>query len=817
MEVDCTELEQRLRQSFASQQPLSRIEALYCLRLRAGPLTDEGLRVQCWRALLGIGPSFDEAGESAAIQGAVREGTLPPKCARTIRKDAERTRGEFPCFFSEEGQARISALLTYYCLRGHTAQSALGAGAGSANAVVYRQGLNEILAGVLMAAPEFAGRGTLEGMSDGLAMALLSRLVALYAPRVYTAASDPGLVSLQCSLQLFRLFLQYHDPGLANFLSSYSCSVELFATSWLLTLFARSTPLPCALALFDFLVACARRPGPCVLHALAIAFLSSHREAILASPTQGIVAAELPVLLAKLAWRDVGHVREVCAAALNFLRDSPASFRSLLAVVAYGATIAPSPALLTRLEAQLCLHITVAEMLAGCNSHRYAHLPPPSPAPAAHGTAAAAAAGREPLLSKARAEGGLGLLVLSSAAWEEGPRYFVLDVRSAAEVERDGALPTAFNVPPDLLSDAEGLDAMLLKFSHLRGEHFVLSGSGDVTAWYHAPQPPHLAPAAAAAAGPPPPSPRHPTLHDLGMGDEMEDRSGGGRGGQGMQEEAHCTRLAVMLLQRGFCRVTIVSGGFTALHQLQAHFLSEVLVNHYSQTCSLCCPRIGGGSGGGGGGGGGGSRSRPAQRAPAAASPSGGAASAPQAKFVGRERGTPSPPMTPTMSFSDFLALRPASPSVCITPMLIAAGVEGVDEEGRFLYAESLHLDQQLDRILQRRSASKGCGKAAGAAGSRRLSPDAALQTGSGRLSPNAAVTVVKGATHPLPPFASASASPLPRLRALSGSLLQSITSPPPAGNQQQAQQEVRESSGLLLQFLSPPPAGNSSKSTAKR
>jgi hypothetical protein len=116
--------------------------------------------------------------------------------------------------------------------------------------------------------------------------------------------------------------------------------------------------------------------------------------------------------------------------------------------------------------------------------------------------------------------------------------------------------------------------------------------------------------------------------------------------------------------------------------------------------------------------------------------------------------------LPPPLSLNDFLLL----PAVTITPQLQAAGVVGVDEEGRFLLSEAMHLDLQLDRLLllprRRREEERGGGAP-------------------GRISPKPAT--VKGASHAPPPLPS-SPPPVSRLRALSGAL-RSLATPPPAGN----------------------------------
>jgi hypothetical protein len=228
----------------------SRAEAAAKTLLAAGPLP-AALRLSSWRALFGVPASLDEAEESHFVTSVAATVAIPN--ARVVQRDAARTRAELPAFRAAGVEARVARLCTFYAAGGYVARTAAELASSLSSlppAVQYKQGLNEIVAAVLLAAPGAAGGaegGDLEaGLSDGLAMAVLSRLLAVYAPRLYGALPDPELLSLQCALQLFRLVLQYHDPGLAQFLESFGCTPELYCTSWLFTLMLRgNTPEVC--------------------------------------------------------------------------------------------------------------------------------------------------------------------------------------------------------------------------------------------------------------------------------------------------------------------------------------------------------------------------------------------------------------------------------------------------------------------------------------------------------------------------------------------------------------------------------------------
>ena len=142
--------------------------------------------------------------------------------------------------------------------------------------VVYKQGLNELLppfvlataAGIAAKRAQSAGEpapggddmGTQDVRSssvqrlapDAVIYQCLERTVAKFVPKIY--AEDDDFVSLQCSFRLFRLILQYHAPHLCTVLDQYNVPPELYATPWIITLFARMLTAQLVLPLWDFLL-----------------------------------------------------------------------------------------------------------------------------------------------------------------------------------------------------------------------------------------------------------------------------------------------------------------------------------------------------------------------------------------------------------------------------------------------------------------------------------------------------------------------------------------------------------------------------------
>lgn len=198
--------------------------------------------------------------------------------------------------------------------------------------------------------------------------------------------------------------------------------------------------------------------------------------------------------------------------------------------------------------------------------------------------------------------------LLDPSQWSQPPRYLLLDCRTKAEIKGGGHLPTGIHVDPDLLLNAESLTTVLDQFRSILGTHIVILGAGDATKWYHAPYQPPTPPVTGAGAQPVQPESQHDReaeaalrygldLLDAEFGDD--DRSDAGAGDADARSETNDRRLyprgrdfstlfAALLVGNGFPRVSVLEGGFAALHQHQHHYIDAVLVNHCPILCPVC-------------------------------------------------------------------------------------------------------------------------------------------------------------------------------------------------------------------------------------
>ena len=89
-------------------------------------------RLKLWQSLLGVDP-MSQALLEQRINGVALD--LPNQ--RVVRMDTQRTRADLPLFRCENTRERIQNILTYYCKN---------------REVEYKQGMNEVLAPVMIAA-----------------------------------------------------------------------------------------------------------------------------------------------------------------------------------------------------------------------------------------------------------------------------------------------------------------------------------------------------------------------------------------------------------------------------------------------------------------------------------------------------------------------------------------------------------------------------------------------------------------------------------------------------------------------------------------
>lgn len=148
------------------------------------------------------------------IESQILNQEFDTKNQKIIKNDCERTRVKdkiiIPDFRNE-----IECFLTYYCKQ---------------HDFPYKQGLNEI------AAPFLFLKVHIQPIDTGRAYNLFSAFTGHFFQNLYNEAD---FFSLQSSIKLLNLLLNYHDPLLSNLLDYAMVLPEMYATSWILTALSR--------------------------------------------------------------------------------------------------------------------------------------------------------------------------------------------------------------------------------------------------------------------------------------------------------------------------------------------------------------------------------------------------------------------------------------------------------------------------------------------------------------------------------------------------------------------------------------------------
>eukprot|EP01138_Halocafeteria_seosinensis_P016356 gb/GECG01016687.1/.p1 GENE.gb/GECG01016687.1/~~gb/GECG01016687.1/.p1 ORF type:complete len:804 (+),score=104.71 gb/GECG01016687.1/:1-2412(+) len=561
-------------------------------------------RLKLWQSLLGVDP-MSQALLEQRINGVALD--LPNQ--RVVRMDTQRTRADLPLFRCDTMRERIQNILTYYCKN---------------REVEYKQGMNEVLAPVMIAAAlekkcqkeqvdEVFGdivddkmqtvdyeeaESLMSSVSNAIVYQVMERILAKFLSRIF--GTDDEFISLQCSLRLFRLLLQYHAPDICVFLDQYDLLPELYATPWFFTLFAHTLDPNLLLPLWDFLIfhstgrsnmgsrtlsdsATANAQegqnspcGPEILHFIAVAFVISNRNEILHCQQHYDERgpAELPMILRNLHFKNRKHLRSVCRDAVHLYMATPVTYRKQLYDICYGST-GTSQAVLERLESRICVKITVDELL------------------------------------EAEAKRGASAAQVDNSDVLQSPQFFIVDCRHTKEFKQ-GHLPTCFHFDPHTFEDAERLEDTILQFEGLKGLHIAILGSGDSSKTYSRPSKsanpyklgeeeyddsPTVDNAELGVEDSP--AEDYTQEHDSGkkslmdkakrMRNRMKNRRRKKSSHELVTTSANedddysaddLTRhLVLFFLQRGFPYVSEVQGGYTALHQHQSTAVNNVLIS----------------------------------------------------------------------------------------------------------------------------------------------------------------------------------------------------------------------------------------------
>ena len=178
---------------------------------------------------------------------------LTHKNQHIIKNDCLRTRVREGTIMSSF-QSDLEHLLTYYCEINH---------------YEYKQGLNEIFGPLLLLKSKH------KYLTYSSIFCIGECLINKYIPNIYRGND---FYALRLSLRLFILLLKYHVPEVYNVLDKLVITPEMYAISWLITLFSSKCTLNVVYHIWDYLI---RDDDKLTLIYLMVAFLKSKKDLII--------------------------------------------------------------------------------------------------------------------------------------------------------------------------------------------------------------------------------------------------------------------------------------------------------------------------------------------------------------------------------------------------------------------------------------------------------------------------------------------------------------------------------------------------------
>ena len=178
------------------------------------------------------------------------------------------------------------------------------------NKINYKQGLNEIVATFIL----------LKGKVN-ISFSRLYKLFTLFIDKFLSNYySEEDFFSLKSSLSLINILLKYHSPEIYNLFDFLLITPEIYATSWILTLFSNKSSLKLIYHLWDKLILF---NDNLLLHFFIIAFLIYNKDTILNNDDITII----PGILTNLNFNSCDEIDNILELAMDLYSITPYSFR----------------------------------------------------------------------------------------------------------------------------------------------------------------------------------------------------------------------------------------------------------------------------------------------------------------------------------------------------------------------------------------------------------------------------------------------------------------------------------------------------------
>ncbi|KAG4058953.1 hypothetical protein PC123_g6113 [Phytophthora cactorum] len=559
----------QLEREMLKRRPDHFVIGVTCRSLGGVP---SNLRSQVWQELLGVART-----ERLSLDQSILQVEEDLDNQRVIAADAARTRGNEPRFKQPETVELVVKLLTYYC---------------KCRNIRYKQGMNEVLAPFLLLTEQRDGAQERTPLAEGVVFQCFYALIDRFLPHVFV---DKEFRSLQCSFQLYRLLMLYHDPELCHYLDQHDMTPELYVTPWFMTLFARSLPPEFVFYLWDFFLL---EEDPYLLHFVAYALVAASREKVFEADI-----AMLPQVLSSLTFSSRDELERVCADALAISELTPKSFKRDLYSVCYGGLTDAMVPFLDQLYACSSLQVYPEELVRNLMD-RLATKAKENRIPVPSGMQEEDTSVQDPLnplFSPASDEA--PLLYSSGNDGDEAAalKFIVLDCRSVEEYHKSH-LSLSHHIDPGIMGRPDALDGLMKGFSHMKGCHFcfvgpsvdspsvlprsssnnaalnpivrlarVISNDKSVLEQSHKPIDVQVGPEVTGAV---PPSSSPPTglvtlsrKQSPGEPGALASEIGSIGASKVHAEHESVTRLVLMFLQKGFKYVSHLDGGFDELEK----------------------------------------------------------------------------------------------------------------------------------------------------------------------------------------------------------------------------------------------------------
>ncbi|XP_069950086.1 TBC1 domain family member 23 isoform X2 [Cherax quadricarinatus] len=167
---------------------------------------------------------------------------------------------------------------------------------------------------------------------------------------------------------LLRLLLLYHDPELSTFLDSRKITPDLYATSWLRSLFSAVCSLDATMAVWDIYF---QERDPFFVLFLSLVILVNAREQILEMKSES--GEDIIKTLSSIpAGLSVDDVSDFCSLARYYIIKTPSTFRKDFATVIFGSVYMGHGEVCNRvgdlpLSQALCLPVSAEEIIDACD------------------------------------------------------------------------------------------------------------------------------------------------------------------------------------------------------------------------------------------------------------------------------------------------------------------------------------------------------------------------------------------------------------------------------------------------------------------